>query len=137
MNRNRSIPILLTAALIAQSVIAGWGHSHVHLGGESHRHVHANGQHSHHQHGSHFSHTHAHGGIDSEATHDHAPLPSHPVDHEDCSICRHLALATVLNVDLDLLDIGSTVDFVANDESLLASAIRDGLYRPRAPPEFS
>ena len=135
MSRNRFLPILLVAALVAQVVIAGWGHSHSHpcgtLGHAPELHTqHGLAGHSHHQHSAgelhHFG-----------DSHQHSPLPHQPSDKDDCSICRHLALAAILTLDLEPLAVGDSAEPVKDRESILASTIAIGLRRPRSPPELS
>ena len=122
MSRNRFLPILLTAALVAQVVIAGWGHSHAHVANGSHSHVGIAG------------HVHHH---DTHSSHEHSPLPNQPTDSDDCSVCRHLALTAILTLELESLAIGDAVESAQHGESRLASATAVGLHRPRSPPELS
>jgi hypothetical protein len=122
MSRNRFLPILLAAALVAQVVIAGWGHSHAHVANSSHGHAGVAG-HSHHH--------------DSQRSHEHQPLPNQPTDKDDCSVCRHLALAAILTLELESLAIGDAVEPAQHGESRLVSTTAMGLHRPRSPPELS
>ncbi|MBC8351154.1 MAG: hypothetical protein H8E66_04160 [Planctomycetes bacterium] len=122
MSRNRFVPILLVAALFAQAVVAGWGRSHAHVATGSHGHVGVVG-HSHHH--------------DAKLSHEHPPLPDQPTDKDDCSVCRHLALAAILTLELESLAIGDAVELAQHGESLLVSTTAIGLHRPRSPPELS
>lgn len=128
MSRSPLLPILLAAALVAQSVIVGWGHSHTDqcagwgLSPVSHsHHADASDWHQHH----------------SRTSHEHPPLPNQPSDQDDCSVCRHLALAAILTLDLEALAIGDSAEPVKDRDSILASTIAIGLRRPRSPPELS
>ncbi|MEO8498191.1 MAG: hypothetical protein ABI614_24260 [Planctomycetota bacterium] len=126
---HRFLPILLTVVLIAQAVIAGWGHSHTHVVDGSHGHV-AFAGHSHHQ-------ATVGGQFHIHHSQQHSPLPSLPADQDDCSVCRHLALAAILTLDLEALPSGDVVASVPDAESSLVSTIAVGLHRPRSPPELS
>ena len=133
MIRTSFLPILLTAAMIAQTVIVGWGHSHAHLGDGSHGDLNIAG-HSHHHHaasGHHHVHFHVH------AAREHSSLPNQPADQENCSICRHLALAAIVAFELEALSVGDAPEAVQERESALVPTITVGLYRPRSPPELS
>ena len=129
MNRNRFLSILLTAVIFAQSVIAGWGHSHAHIASGSHSHADV-GAHPHHNHDA-GEHRHVHD------SHEHQPLPNCPIDKEDCSVCRHLALAAILLLDLESLTIGDATELAPDRTYFLVSANAVGLYRPRAPPKLN
>jgi hypothetical protein len=122
MSRHPSLPILLTAALIAQSVIAGWGHSHVHV---------AEGQHSH---SGVASHSHHHHGVNAN---EHPAVPDRPVHSDDCTVCRHLALAAILTLDLQAILIGDVAESVQSVELSPVSTVAIGLRRPRSPPVLS
>ncbi|MEX0818706.1 MAG: hypothetical protein WD070_03905 [Pirellulaceae bacterium] len=126
MHRNQFLPILLSAAMVAQAVIAGWGHTHAHVGGDAHGNVGAAGY-------LHHDHT---VGEPAHQSHEHSPLPHHPADEEDCSVCRHLALAAILTLDLEASAIGDATEALRAGKSLPVSTIAVGLRRPRSPPEL-
>lgn len=128
MYRNRYISLLLIAGMLAPSVISGWGHSHAHSAlGSGHQLV-RGGCHHHH----------ALEGLQQPLeSQEHEPLSNYPVDKDDCSVCRHLALAAILTFDLTLLVHGDVVEFVEDRESFVFSHAAASLYRPRAPPELS
>lgn len=119
MSRNPFLPILLAAAMVAQVVIAGWGHSHAHVAHGSHVHVDAAG------------HLHHHG------SHEHLPPRNQPTDKDDCCICRHLALAAVLTFELESVATGDAAEAARYSESRLVSTPVIGLHRGRSPPELS
>jgi hypothetical protein len=122
MSRNPSLPVLLTAALIAQSVIAGWGHSHVHVADGSHSHSDA------------ASHSHHHHGVNAN---ERPAVPNPPVHSDDCTVCRHLALSAILTLDLQAISIGDVAESVQSVELSPVSTLAIGLRRPRSPPELS
>ena len=122
MSRNRFLPILLAAAMVAQAVIAGWGHSHAHVAHGSHVHADAAGHLHHH---------------DAHGSHEHLPPPNQPTDKDDCSICRHLALAAVLTLELESVAIGDAAEPARYSESRPVSTPVIGLHRGRSPPELS
>jgi hypothetical protein len=121
MNRKSLISILLTTAMIAQVVVAGWGHSHVHLADDQTNHTHLQ-QHEREGHG-----------------HDNkqSPQPTSPTDKEGCSICWHLATAAIVSLQLELPTCGDAVKVVQPYNDLLSSTFPIGLYRPRSPPALS
>jgi hypothetical protein len=122
MSRHPSLPIILIAALIAQSVIAGWGHSHVHVAEAPHSHPCV------------VSHSHHHHGVNAN---EHPAVPNRPVHTDDCTVCRHLALAAILTLDLQAMSIGDVTESVQGVELSPVSTIAIGLRRPRSPPELS
>lgn len=131
MSHTRFLPILLTAVMIAQSVIVEWGHSHVHVADALHSDL-SVAVHAHHHHlASDRYHVHLH------HSHEHPPLPNQPTDKEDCSICRHLALAAIVTLDLEAVAIGDAAEAVQEHKSSFVSTIAVGLRRPRSPPELS
>lgn len=122
MSRNPYLSILLTAALIAQSVIAGWGHSHAHVASGSHSHPDV------------ASHAHHHHGVNAN---EHPAIPNRPVHSDDCTVCRHLALAAILTLELQANSSGDVVEFLQSGEFSPVSTLAIGLRRPRSPPELS
>ncbi len=133
MSRNRFLPILLSAALVAQSVIAGWGHVHVADGLHSHFGI---ATHSHHHHL-----TDGHGQHHTGDANEHQPTPDRstpdrPTHSDDCSVCRHLALVALLTLDLEAISTGDAVELLQDGESTPVSTFIVGLRRPRSPPEL-
>ncbi|MCA9141210.1 MAG: hypothetical protein H6821_13940 [Planctomycetaceae bacterium] len=134
MSFHRLLTILLAAGMAAQSVIAGWGHSHTHTFDGSPATSGDVAIHSHHHHHDGSVHHHAH---PHDASHEHPQPVDRPGDQEDCAICRHMALAAVLTFDLDATSVEETAGFVPNFNSLFFSTSVEGLRRPRSPPELS
>lgn len=135
MKRHRFIPLLLVAVLLAQAVIAGRGHVHTHIAGVSHTlagvphgHAHDSIAHTHNHHHALFAH---------ESQHENTPLPFHPTDSDDCSICRHLELAATLSFELELVVVQDAVDAVLQITDCIACPSPAGPHQPRAPPELS
>jgi len=126
MSRSPFLTILLAAALVAQAVIVNWGHSHEHVAAGAHVHLGDVGSWHHH----HASGVQSHAG----SSHEHPPLPNRPTDKDDCSVCRHLALAAILTFDLEATAIGDAAERVRDGESSLVPTIAIGLRRPRSPP---
>ncbi len=127
MRRNRFLPIIMIAALLAQAVIAGLGHSHVHLTDGTQ--AHGAGANHYHHHAAHF-----HSPVEPS---DGAPTLPHSPSDDDCSICRHLALAAVLTLDLEPSANEVVVEPIAERESRFYAPNRIGLLRSRAPPKLS
>lgn len=134
MRHNRLLSLLLTAALIAQTVIAGWGHSHAHLSDNLRNHSHDVASHSHHHHPGVRGHYHANS---HDTSHQHPSLPSEPASGDDCTVCRHLALAAIFTLDHESVSVEQACEAVHVATPLLLSITAVGLRRPRGPPALS
>lgn len=119
------------AILVAQTVVAGWGHTHTHSSFASTHAAHGVGHVHRHAANDHFDHEY----------HDGSQPGSHqshlPVDKDDCSICRHLALAGVLTLELTSLPSEDAVETVPAGSTILITRLATGEYRPRAPPQMA
>ncbi|MCA9122997.1 MAG: hypothetical protein H6822_02905 [Planctomycetaceae bacterium] len=130
MSPNRYISVLLATTMVAQSVIAGWGHSHAHTASGSDDDLRDTASHGHHHAVMEGEHGHAHDG-----SHEHPHVPDGPDKSDDCTICRHLALAAIFALDLEDGSVEQACEAAHTVSPLLLSITAVGLHRPRSPPE--
>ena len=121
MLRYRPISILLVALLFGQAILAGSSHSHCH------HHATAIAEHSH---------SHADGY--THPSHDPEELPPIrvPTDEDDCTLCRHLAEASLLTIDVGLASAGQTAVLAIGTDDAPPFRNIVGLRRPRSPPQL-